>query len=84
MADMHMMLGADGKVVMADLEPVLRRFRGRHVAARADAVTELAGALGEECFDPEEVWDCSALPDALKNAAADVALVLLEVERLRQ
>lgn len=81
--DVYLML-VDGKVVPVDLGPMLRRHRAAHVKARADAITELSAALAEECFDPETVWDTSTLPDGLKNAAADVTVALLEIERLCQ
>ena len=52
------------------------------VARRAAAIDEAAAAFGELCLDAEEVWDASALPDAEKDAAANVAIELVKIESL--
>jgi hypothetical protein len=87
MADMHMMLGPDGKVVAVDMEPMLRRHRVAHVKARAGAIDQAADLLMDEAFDVAHTWDAceaSGMPPGAIDSAGNVALVLREIEQLRQ
>ena len=52
------------------------------VRRRAAAIDEVAAAFGEECFDPETVWDASTLPEADLDAAGYIAVTLARVEGL--
>jgi hypothetical protein len=82
MSDMHLML-VDGKVVPVDMGPVLRRFRARHVRARAGTLDQAAALFADNAFDPAQTWDAGlayGLSDADLDAAAHVAVVLREVE----
>ena len=86
MADMHMMLGPDGKVVAVDLEPMLRRHRAAAVKARADAIGEVADLAASPAFDLDAV--CAAgvarIGERGVDAALGVAWELIQVEQLRQ
>jgi hypothetical protein len=86
MPDVHMML-VDGKVVMVDMGPVIRRHRVRAVGARAGAIDQAADLLMDAAFDPMETWDaCEAagMPEGAIDSAGNVALVLRYIEQLRQ
>jgi hypothetical protein len=86
-SDMHMMLGPDGKVVAVDLEPMLRRHRAAHIKARADAIDQAADLLMDQAFDVEATWDAceaSGMPPGAIDSAGNVALVLRNIEQLRQ
>jgi hypothetical protein len=86
MADMHMML-VDGKVVAVDMEPMLRRHRAAHIKARADAIDQAADLLMNEAFGVNETWDAaeaSGMPAGAIDSAGNVALVLRNIEELRQ
>ena len=47
---------------------------------RAAAIDEAAAAFGEECLDPESVWDASTLADADLDAAGYIAVTLAKIE----
>jgi hypothetical protein len=85
MADMHMML-VDGKVVEVDMGPVIRRFKDRHIKARAGAIDQAAELLMDAAFDPGETWDAceaSGMPEGAIDSAGNVALLLSQIERGR-
>lgn len=54
--------------------------RAAEVTVRADAIDEAAAAFGEECFDPETVWDTSTLGDADLDSAGHIAVTLAKIE----
>jgi hypothetical protein len=57
--------------------------RLRKVRLRADQLAEVSALFGEECMDPEQVWDAglaAGLTDFDLDAAAHIALVLQRVE----
>jgi hypothetical protein len=83
MADMHMMLGADGKLTEVDMGPVLRRHRAGVIRHRADAIDQAADLLMDEAFTLDESYEAAeaAMPGPMVNAASYVALVLGEIER---
>jgi hypothetical protein len=84
MADMHMMLGPDGKLTEVDMGPVLARHRDRHIKARADAIDQAADLLMDAAFDPSDTWDAceaSGMPEGAIDSAGNVALELSRVER---
>jgi hypothetical protein len=86
-ADMYMMLGADGKVVEVDMEPMFRRHRVAHVKARADVIDQAADLLMDRAFDPEETWDAaeaSGMPESAIDSAGNVALLLSQIEDRRR
>lgn len=86
MDDTYLML-VDGQVVPVDLGPMLRRHRAVHIKARAGAIDEAAGLLMDEAFDPESTWDAceaSGMPAGAIDSAGNVALVLRNIEQLRQ
>jgi hypothetical protein len=56
--------------------------RAAEVTVRADAIGEVAAAFGEECFDPETVWDASTLSDADLDSAGHIAVTLAKIEGL--
>jgi hypothetical protein len=84
--DTYLML-VDGKVVPVDLGPTLRRHRAAHIKARADAIDQAADLLMDEAFDLDATWDAceaSGMPEGAIDSAGNVALVLREIEQLRQ
>ncbi len=86
MDDTYLML-VDGQVVPVDLGPVLRRHRAAHVRARADAIDQAADLLMDEAFDLEATWDAceaSGMSAGAIDSAGNVALVLRNIEQLRQ
>ena len=85
--DTYLMLNSDGKVVPVDLGPMMRRHRAAHIEARAAAITPAADVAGNEAFTADEVrdmWQASGLSGDDLDAAANAALVLREVEWLRE
>jgi hypothetical protein len=86
MADMHMMLGEDGKVVQVDLGPMLARHRARHVRLRADAVCEVADLAHSRAFDLDEVGAAGTerFGADVVDAAFDVVYELMQIEEPRQ
>ena len=87
MADMHMMLGPDGKVVAVDMEPMLRRHRAAHIEARAGAIDQAADLLMDQAFDVAETWDAAeaqGMPAGAIDSAGNVALLLSQIENLRR
>lgn len=81
MADMHLML-VDGKLAEVDMGPVIRRFKGRHIKARADLIDQAADLLGDEAFTLEESYEAAeaAMPPGMVNSAGHIAATLAEVE----
>jgi hypothetical protein len=81
--DTYLVLGPDGKVVPADLGPMMRRHRAEVIRYRADSVDQAASMFGDDAFGVEETYQAAeaAMPDGMVNAAAHIALTLAEVER---
>jgi hypothetical protein len=64
-------------------EPDLDWFEADRVpraGRRAAAIDEVAAAFGEECFDPETVWDASTLSDVDLDSAGHIAVTLAKIE----
>ena len=83
--------GKDGKVLgwMADASwetPQEAAQRVRVAAERAAAVGEVAGLLGDECFDVDSVFDTArenGVSEAVLDSAGYLAVELMSIERLR-
>jgi hypothetical protein len=85
--DVYLMMGSDGEVQAVDLGPMMRRHRAAHVEARAGRLDQATDVLANGAFTADEVsemWQASGLSGDDLDAAANVAMVLVEIEEERR
>lgn len=82
MDDMYSMM-VNGKPEQVDLSAMMARHRAAHVAARADAVDEVAALLADPAFDPLSTMDAAeaaGISEHVLDAAGYVALAVRATE----